>query len=177
MYPHAVLVQPENQRVNLTLRKNFDEQITGTSKTSQWYVLRNGCPPCSSEVEGRRAFDELEAKHTLVEIDRCFHGLALERDVVQADEREGSRIMLIRAVPVRILFIEIHGGFTGESPTQVTQLFGWSGNRGLISESTTLLVQAKRQIYIGSRRPVATVTQNNPSKLVLQETMAEQIQE
>ena len=69
--------------------------------------------PCSSEVEGRRAFDELEAKHTLVEGDRCFHGLALERDVVQADERDGrSRVMLI-------LFMEIHRGFTGESPAQV----------------------------------------------------------
>jgi len=78
-------------------------------------AVRNGCSPCSSEVEGRRAFDELEAKHTLVEADRCFHGLALERDVVQADEREGSRLMLIRAV--RILLMEIHRGFTGESPT------------------------------------------------------------
>jgi hypothetical protein len=115
--------------------KNFDGW--------QWYTVRNGCSPCSSEVEGRWAFDELEAKHTLVEADRCFHGLALERDVVQADEREGSRLMLIRAVPVRILFMEIHRGFTGVPPTQVCNAAVWTGNRGLIGESTTLLVRPR----------------------------------
>jgi hypothetical protein len=110
------------------------------------YVVRNGCSPCSSQVEGRRAFDELEAKHALVEADRCFHGLALERDVVQADEGEGgSRAM--RVIAARILLMEIHRGFAAESPRSRVL----SENRVLIAEPTTLLVQAKRQkchVYI-----------------------------